>query len=230
MDETCRWSAGTGAEDRFLRFPDKLLTGQWGSCTNGGTAVLIILNSPSKVALGHISLRGTPTCARRERLGAGLLLMPPLRLQAIPAQATDRHAARAVSCGQRPPMVQPTPVPGVPGEALRCLRCWPPNMAHVVLLLQPCWLPILWVGLLLGVLLQHDVCAGVLRLHTTMVTIIMVVCSSGQPMTGTQPLLPAVAQFKAADAALAAVGSTKLQSVSCSSGDLGASRSWSQAA
>ena len=123
-----------------------------------------MLSSPSKVALGRITLQRTPTCARRGGLGAGLLLVPPLRLQGIPAQATNRHAAGAVSCGQWPPVVQPTPVPCVPGEALCGHRCWPHTMGHVVLLLQPCCLPVLRVGLLLGVLLQHDVCTGVLHL------------------------------------------------------------------
>ena len=131
------------------------------------TAVLATLSSASKVALGgHISLRCTPTCARRGRLGAGLLLVPPLRLQAIPAQAANRHAAGAVNCGQWPPLVQPTPVPRMPGEALRGHRCWPHRMGPVLLLLQPSWLPILRVGLLLRVLLQHDIRAGVLCLHT----------------------------------------------------------------
>ena len=37
----------------------------------------------------------------------------------------------------------------------------------VLLLLQPCRLPILRMGLLLGVLLQHALRAGVLPLHTT---------------------------------------------------------------
>lgn len=175
------------------------------------------LSSPFKGALGHISLQHTPTCARRGRLGAGLLLVPPLRLQAVPAQATNRHAAGAVSCGQWPPAVQPTPVTGVPGEALRGHRCWPHTMGHVVLLLQPCWLPILRVGLLLGVLLQHDSCTGVLRLHS------ITMLGGMQQLAATKKtpsLLSAVAQFKTAHAALAAVGSTMLQGLSCSSGDL----------
>ena len=129
--------------------------------------MLTIVSSTSKVALVHVSLQSTPTCAGRGRLRARLLLAPPLRLQAIPAQATDRHAAGAVSCGQWPHVVQPTPVPGVPGVALRGHGCWPHRVGHVVLLLQPCWLPILRVGLLLGVLLQHAFWAGVLHLHTT---------------------------------------------------------------